>query len=222
MILKLPADREEKLRELQRNMAKRVIIHDEFPKPVRTIAGFDLAFSDDKAFVTGVVLEYGSLLVKEIRTMESRLSFPYVPTLLAFREGPPIIRVYRKFKSKPDIILVNGHGIAHPFFCGIASHLGVVLDKPSVGVAQRKLCGSHEEVARVGDDSPLIYKGRIVGYAYKSREGCKPIFVSPGHRVSLESSLRIVKGCIKNHKLPEPIRLAHSISNRIKINTEAV
>jgi deoxyribonuclease V len=222
MISKLPKVHEEKLRKIQMRIAKRVILKDEFHKPIRTVAGFDLAFSGDKAFVTGVVLDYKFLIVKEIRTIETKLSFPYIPTFLAFREGPPIIKVYKKLKIKPDVMMINGQGVCHPFFCGIASHVGVLLDTASIGIAQSRLCGSYEEVKSVGHHSTLIYDGKMVGYAYKSKRNCKPILISPGHKVSLESSLRIVKNCIKNHKLPEPIYLAHSISNRIKINTENI
>lgn len=218
---KLSKEHEEKLRRLQERIAKRVILEDKFSKPIKTIAGFDLAFINDNAIVTGVVLDYKILKVKEIKTIETEVSFPYIPTFLTFREGPPIIKVYKKLKIKPDVMMINGQGICHPLFCGIASHVGVLLDKPSVGIAQRRLVGEYKIPTKVGTYSSIKYRNKKVGYTYKSKENCKPILTSPGHRVSVNSSLKITKNCIKNHKLPEPIFLAHTISNKI-INTENI
>ena len=216
---KLSKEHEEELRRLQARIAKRIILRDKFPKSIKTIAGFDLAFFNDKTTVAAVVLDYKSLHVKEIKMIETKVSFPYVPTFLTFREGPPIIKVYKKLKLEPDIIMVNGQGIAHPVFCGIASHVGGLMNKPSIGVAQSRLIGAYTEPVKLGYYSPIKYKNKKVGYAYKSKESCKPILISPGHRISVDTSLEITKKCIKNHKLPEPIFLAHSISNKI-INTE--
>jgi len=152
----------------------------------------------------------------EIKIIKTHLDFPYIPTFLSFREGYPIIKLYKKLKTKPDIMIINGHGIAHPLFCGIATHVGVLLDKPTIGVAQSRLCGDYREPKRLGDCSKITYKGMIVGYVYKSKEKCKPIFVSPGHRISLKSCLRIVKKCIKTHKLPLPLAIAHIQANKSK------
>ena len=218
---KLSKEHEEKLRRLQKRIAKKVILKDEFPKPIKTISGFDLALSNDKTVVTGVVLDYKSLYVKEIKSLIINLSFPYVPTFLTFREGPPIIKVYKKLKIKPDIVMINGQGICHPLFCGIASHVGVLLDVPSIDVAQSRLVGKYKEPIKVETYSSIKYKNKKVGYAYKSKENCKPIIISQGHKVSVDTSLKITKKCIKNHKLPEPIFLAHKISNKI-INTENI
>jgi len=216
---KLSKEHKEKLRRLQERIAKKVILKDKLSTSIKTIAGFDLAFSNDNAIVTGVVLGYKSLEVKEIKMMETELPFPYIPTFLTFREGPPIMKVYKKLKIKPDVVMINGQGIAHPILCGIASHVGVLLDKPSIGVAQSRLVGKYEKPIKVGDYSSIKYQNKKVGYAYKSKENCKPIIVSPGHRVSVDRALKITKNCIKNHKLPEPIFLAHSIANKI-INSE--
>lgn len=218
MYSKLSKTHEEKLRQIQEKIAKRVILDDKFPKIIKNIAGFDLAFSNDNAIVTGVILDYKSLNVEEIKTVETKVSFPYIPTFLTFREGPSIIKVYKKLKIKPDVLMINGQGIAHSLFCGIASHVGVLLDKPSIGIAQNRLVGEYSEPIKVGDCSPIKYQNKKVGYVYKSKDGCKPIFISPGHRISLGTSLKLVKNCIKNNKLPEPVFLAHSISNKI-INT---
>jgi deoxyribonuclease V len=211
---------EKKLRKIQEEIAKKIILEDKFTKPISKIAGFDLSFLYDTAFAAGVVLDYKRMNVIEMKISSYRLNFPYIPTFLTFREGPPIIEVYKKLKTKPDVILINGQGIAHPIFCGIASHVGVLLDIPSIGVAQNKLCGEFKEPRKVGEKSVIMFENKKVGYAYKSQEDCRPLIISPGHKVSLETSLEIVKSTIKNHKLPEPIFISHSLANKIKISNK--
>jgi len=210
----------EELRKIQKQIAKRVILKDEFSKHITTIAGFDLAFLDERAFAAGVLLNYNTLDITKTKIIKTDLSFPYISTFLTFREGPPIIQVYKKLQTKPDIIMINGQGIAHPLFCGIASHVGVLLDVPSIGIAQSKLCGEYKEPKEVGDYYPIFYKKKKVGYVYKSKKDCRPIFISPGHKVSLETSLKIIRSCMKGHKLPEPIFFAHSFAERIKISIQ--
>jgi deoxyribonuclease V len=212
----LTENKKQKLRKIQNRIAKKVILEDEFSKPIKTIAGFDLAFLDDDALVAGVVLDYKNLKVIEIKILKTHLDFPYIPTFLSFREGPPIIKLYKKLKTKPDIIIINGHGIAHPLFCGIASYVGVLLDKPTIGVAQSKLCGNYNEPKKFDEYSQITYKKRIVGYVYKSKKNCRPIFISPGHGLSLKSFIKIVKKCIKTDKLPLPLAIAHIQANKSK------
>jgi len=137
-----------------------------------------------------------------------------VPTFLGFREGPAIVKLIKLRRRTPDVFLINAQGIAHPLFCGCASHVGVLAQKPVIGVAASNLCGEYDcEPVEVGDAVPMRYNGRVVGWVLKSKAGCNPIFVSPGHLVSLESSLKIVKDCLKNHKLPEPLQQAHRLAN---------
>ena len=205
------------LRKLQRTLAERIVLKDEFSS-LKRIAAFDLAFFDNEAVVVGVITDFKTCELIELKSLKVKLFFPYIPTLLAFREAPPIIRVFKKFKLKPDLTLINGHGLAHPNFCGIASHVGVVLDVSTIGIAQNKLCGHYEEPRKVGEAKRLIFDGRAVGFVLKSRENCRPIFISPGHKVSLKTSLEIVKKLIKDHKLPEPLYLAHSLANKIKMS----
>lgn len=219
MYTKLTKSCEEELRKIQKEIAKKIILKDVLPKSITTIAGFDLAFLDEKAFCAGVILDYKTMDIIEMKIIKTDLSFPYVPTFLTFREGSPIMEVYRKLETKPDVIMINGQGIAHPLSCGIASHVGVLLDVPSIGVAQSKLCGDYKQPKKVGDYSPLIYKNKTIGYVFKSKKNCKPIFISPGHKVSLDTSLEIIKFCTGDHKLPEPIFFAHSLANKIKIST---
>ena len=212
----LTESKKQKLRKIQNRIAKKVILEDKFSKPIKTIAGFDLAFLDDDALVAGVVLDYKNLKVMEIKIIKTHLDFPYIPTFLSFREGPPIIKLYKKLKTKPDMIIINGQGIAHPLFCGIASHVGVLLDEPTIGVAQSRLCGDYNEPKKLGKYSQITYKDRVIGYVYKSKKNYRPIFISPGHRISLKSSLKIVKRCIKTDKLPLPLSIAHTQANKSK------
>lgn len=202
----------EEMREEQKKIAKRVAIEDRLPKRIRTVGGFDIGYSRTKAKAAGVVLDYENMEVLEKKIIERRIDFPYVPTFLTFREGPPLIEVYRKLRKKPDVLLFNGQGISHPLGVGLASHVGVLLEKPSIGVAQKKLVGEYKEPGREGGFERLMFEGKHVGWVLRSKEGCRPIFVSPGHNVSLQKSLEICMHCLKGRKLPEPIVLADQFS----------
>jgi len=202
------------MRHIQREIAGRVVLEDGFKKPIASVAGIDTASLHDLAFTACVTVDYNSLEVKAKKTSMARLDFPYIPTFLGFREGPPIIDIISSLELKADVFLINAQGIAHPVLCGCASYVGVLANAPTIGVAARKLCGECDhEPKKVGESVPLYYGGRAVGWSLKSREGCRPILVSPGHLVSLQSSLDIAIKCIKNHKLPEPLHLAHTIAN---------
>lgn len=195
--------------KIQENLAKKVVLRDGFYK-LKRVAGSDLAFHGTRLFCASVALDYNSLEILEKRFIEAKVSFPYVPTFLAFREAAPIIEAVKKLKF--DVLMLDGHGIAHPRRIGIASHVGVQLNVPTIGVAKRILCGEVEEKLVTGEPAPLVYKSEQVGYAYRSKDGTNPIYISPGHKVSLESSLKIVLHCIRKHKLPEPTRLAHMLA----------
>ncbi len=207
----------EELHRIQREVATRVILKDVFNKPITSVAGIDAAFLGDLAVLTYVIADYTTLEIKSRKTSIARLDFPYVPTLFSFREGPPIIDLIKSVEFKPDIFLLNSQGIAHPMLCGCASYIGVLGNVPTIGVAARKLCGEYDcEPEKAGEYVPLQFNEKAVGWVLKSKQGCRPIFISPGHLVSLKSSLDIVLRCIKNQKLPEPIYLAHSIANEEK------
>ncbi|MCD6529252.1 endonuclease V [Candidatus Bathyarchaeota archaeon] len=207
----------ERLRELQRKIASRVIIEDSFKIPVRAVTGFDLAYLDDEAVAAAVTMDYRSHRVIEEKTLVWNVSFPYVPTFLCFREGPPIIRLMERLKVNPDVLIVNAHGVAHPLFCGCASYVGVLVDKPTIGVAGSMLCGDYCGKPReVGEWVPLTYEGRTVGAVLLSKRNCKPIFVSVGHKISLGSAIEIVKRLLLSHRFPEPLRLAHVLANKVK------
>lgn len=195
--------------EEQEKIRKRVLLKDDFKVPVRTIGGVDQAFINDTVLSCIVVCEYRSLEVKEITCSSMRVRFPYIPGFLAFREGPVIIKTWKKLKVKPDILLVDGNGVIHPRMAGLASHVGVLLNIPTIGIAKSLLCG---EVR----GKEVFINGKKVGFELITKKGCKPVYVSPGHRVSVNTSVSIVKSCLRGHKLPEPLRLAHVHVQKLK------
>ncbi len=196
-------------------VAERAIIRDDFDA-LRLIAGVDQAFADDSIISGIVVMDYNSLEVVERVYCIEPVSFPYIPTFLSFREGPAIVSAFKKLKNPPDILMVDGAGINHPRGAGIATHVGVALDIPTIGITKKILCGMGDEPSQVGEANTLIYEDRTVGWLLKSSKRSRAIVVAPGHRVSLESSLSITKTCLRGHKLPEPIRLAHEYVNGLK------
>jgi len=206
----------QRLRKEQTTLARKIILRDDFSRPLKTIGGFDLAFDKDRVFGAGVVLDYRTLKLIEVKTLVTEETFPYIPTFLSYREGPVIIEIYRKLKNKPDLLFVNGHGVAHPLSLGLASYVGVLINRATIGVARSKLCGKFKKPG-TGKQEKLTFKGKQVGWVLRIRKDFREIFVSPGHMVSLESSVRIARDCLRNHKLPEPLRLAHLYANRVKM-----
>lgn len=206
----------ENLLKVQHMVAKRAIIKDDF-KDIRFIAAVDQAFFDNRIISGILIMDFGSLEITERAFSIQPVSFPYISTFLSFREGPEIVNAFRKLKTRPDLLLIDGAGINHPRGAGLATHIGVALDVPTIGITKRILCGEGAQASNVGEASPLVYNDKAVGWLLKSSKKCKPIVVAPGHRVSLESSLSIVKACIRGHKLPEPARLAHEYANMCKI-----
>ncbi|MCZ7392901.1 MAG: endonuclease V [Candidatus Methanoperedens sp.] len=204
----------------QKLVAERAITEDDFGK-LRLIAGVDQSFLDDKIISGIIVLKYDSLEVVERVHSVQPLSYPYIPTFLSFREGPAIVSAFQKLKTPPDILMVDGAGVNHPRSAGIATHVGVALDVPTIGITKKILCGTGDEPSQVGEANPLIYAGKKVGWLLKSTKRSRAIVVAPGHRVSLDSSLSIVKKCLRGHKLPEPIRLAHEYVTGLKKEASA-
>ena len=175
-----------------------------------------MAFIGDKAIAACIVLDYENLDLVEEAVAQVDLNFPYKPGFLWFREGPAILQAVKRVHSKPDVFMVNAHGIAHPRRFGCASHLGVVLGKPTIGVAGTRLCGQYERLpARPVDSEPLWMDNKIVGFIIKPKEG-KPIYVSPGHMLNVKSAARITIHCLRDHRLPEPLHLAHALANSVK------
>jgi len=201
----------EKARRLQRELAAQVIKEDMLPKTIHYIAGVDVSYAGDWAFGAVAVLDYGTLAVTETRTAKVKTSFPYVPTLLSFREIKPSLAAIRKLRIQPDIFMVDAQGIAHPYRLGFASHLGVLLGKPSVGVAKSLLCGQVQSERNEGW-SPIIDKDEIIGAALRRKEPRRSIYVSIGHKVSLERAIEMAEYCTLSGRLPEPIRIAHLLA----------
>ncbi|MCK4476054.1 MAG: endonuclease V [Methanophagales archaeon] len=219
------------LYRIQEGIASKAVIEDKLTlEELKLIAGADQAFFYDskndtedkdrqeKIISAVVVLEYPSMKFIDYSYSVMPVDFPYIPGLLSFREAPAIINAFNalKNKNKPDLLVIDGCGINHPRFAGLATHVGVTLNIATIGVAKNLLCGNGEVPTEEGEECVIKYKNIEIGYYLKSKKGCKPIIVAPGHKVSLETSLRLIKNCIHKHKLPEPTRIAHLYANKIK------
>ena len=177
---------------------------------VALVAGVDISYKASRARAAVVVLEHATQAIVEVRTAQRALRFPYVPGLLSFREIPAALAAWEKLTMTPDLVLVDGQGIAHPRRFGLAAHLGLVLNLPTIGCAKTRLIGSHQEPApEAGARTRLIDRGEVIGAVVRTRSGVKPLYVSIGHRVDLRSAIRHVLGCTRGFRLPEPQRLAH-------------
>lgn len=200
------------LKKLQENFAKKIIEMNKFEK-IEIIAGVDVSYKDDLSYAACVVLKKDFKIV-DVSFSTYKTRFPYIPGYLSFREGPPIKEVVKRV-SDFDILMVNGHGVAHPRFFGLASHVGLDLDKPTIGVTKKRLVG--KIIPGKGSWDAIIYKGRIVG-AKLSINRNKNIYVSVGHKISLDTSTEIVKNFCIGYDLPEPLRIAHILSNNLRKN----
>lgn len=187
---------------------------------VCTVAGTDVSY--DKAsgrFFAGVVVFKlnGTLELIEEVTAVGKVRFPYIPGLLSFREAPILLRAFKRLKNNPDVILFDGQGIAHPRNFGLASHMGVILDRPSIGCAKSRLIGEHAEVENEpGAYAKLLYKNRIVGAVLRTKKNTNPVYVSPGHKINLTCAIRIVLTTCRGYRIPEPIRRAHILVNELR------
>jgi deoxyribonuclease V len=178
----------------------------------RYIAGIDVSVNRFKK--TGraavVILDYPGLAVVEIKVFAGEIPFPYVPGLLSFREAPLIIEAFEKIKHTPELIMVDGQGIAHPRQLGIAAHLGLLFDIPTIGVAKSRLCGEFEEpAAAAGNFEELKDNNESIGVVLRTKDKVKPLFISIGNKISIEDAIFWVMRCCKGYRLPEPTRLAH-------------
>ncbi len=186
-------------------------------KKPELIAGVDAAFSVDKVIGVICLYTYPELTLIEEAFVVKEISFPYIPGFLSFREGPAIVEALNGLELKPDVILFDGQGIAHPKGLGLASHIGVLLDAPTIGCAKSRLVGEYKEPGlKKGAWSPLKYHGKVVGSVLRTRDHVRPLFVSPGHKIDLRSSLEIVLGCTRKFRIPEPLRMADFVSKKIK------
>ncbi|MEH6305339.1 deoxyribonuclease V [Olivibacter sp. CPCC 100613] len=184
-------------------------------KEIKTIAGADISlnrFSDIYAGI--IVLDFNTLKPLSYSLVKSKTSFPYIPGFLAFREVPALVEAFRQMTVKPDVIMVDGHGIAHPRRLGIAAHLGALINIPTLGCAKKKLYGSFEEpLAAKNSFSPLMQKDELLGYVLRTKNNVKPVYISPGNQLSMHDSLQIAMHCTGSYRLPEPTRRAHEFVN---------
>ncbi|MDB9315692.1 deoxyribonuclease V [Spirulina sp. CS-785/01] len=206
----------EEAKKIQEKLRQQVILEDQLGD-VQYVAGVDAGFEENyqvtKAAVA--VLKFPELTVVETATAKIKTTFPYIPGFLSFREVPALLEALDQLTTKPHLILCDGQGYAHPRRLGLACHLGVLLDCPTIGVAKSRLIGHHEEVGREkGDWTPLWDNGEEVGVVLRSRTNVKPLYISPGHKISLPTAINYVLRCTTKYKLPETTRLADHLASQ--------
>src|SRR6266849_3374494 len=203
---------------LQRELAQRIVREDQLGE-VRCVAGVDMALNEQSGMARAavVLLSYPDLEILERHVYEEPVRMPYIPGLLSFRAAPCVLGAFARLRQQPDLVMVDGQGIAHPRRLGIASHLGLWLDLPTIGCAKSILTGNYEEVKlseEAGSWVPLKYRGETIGAVVRTRTRVNPMIISLGHRISLESSIRYVLLCTKGYRLPEPTRQADKLSKQ--------
>lgn len=206
------------LRAEQRLRASEVIRQDDFlVAPPAFIAGADVGFEQDGAVTRAAIaiLRYPSLELVEYQVARVATTMPYIPGFLSFREYPALLAAWEQLQQKPDLVLVDGHGISHPRRLGVASHFGLLVNVPTIGVAKKRLCGKFSPLDEaVGALAPLEDKGEQLGWVWRSKARCNPLFISTGHRVGADSALAWVQRCMAGYRLPEPTRWADAIASR--------
>jgi deoxyribonuclease V len=191
-------------------------------RPVATLAGVDVSVKTETARAAIVVLRYPELKPIEAITADAPLVFPYIPGLLSFREGPAVLAAWHELQHKPDLLMFDGQGIAHPRGMGIASQMGLWLERPTIGVAKSRLYGRHAEVGpQRGERVDLLDKnGNVIGAVLRTREKTNPLYISPGHLMDVEHAVEFVLACLAGYRLPEPTRWAHNVAGGAKIPGE--
>ncbi len=205
--------------EIQRKLRERLVLS-ALEGEVSTVAGADVSFSrrDRKVLVGAVVLmDIRGFGILEQAVSAVKVEFPYVPGYLTFREAPALIPAFRRLRLRPDVVVFDGQGIAHPRGFGLAAHMGLILGIPSFGCAKKRLVGEHEEVGEsVGSRVPLTHEGRRIGSVVRTRAGVKPVFISPGHLIDIDGAVDLTLRCLSRYRLPEPTRLAHQLTQRLR------
>ncbi len=198
-----------KLKDMQKGIASQVEIKDILElNDVKKIAGFDVAYAGEHACCAGIVLDVKTGAIIEKKCITDKAPMKYVPNFLAFREGPLVLQTYYDLESEPDVLMVEGHGIAHPMKCGLATYVGVELAKPTIGIAKNHLTGELKE-------NEIILENEKVGALVATKEYANPIYVSPGNFITIPSAVELVKKTVfPPHKLPEPIHQAHLLAKR--------
>lgn len=206
------------LRAQQADLAGDVVLRDGFPTPLRTIAGFDVGFEDDGATTraAAVLLDADTLAVIDQQVARRPTAMPYIPGLLSFRELPALLDALARLPRAPDLAFIDGHGVAHPRRLGIAAHFGVATGLPAIGVAKKILVGAPRMALHDmrGAFTPLRDGATQIGWLLRSKPGCLPLVVSPGHRVAMASAPELVMRFTRGYRLPEPTRLADRLASR--------
>lgn len=185
----------------------------------RFVAGADISYekNDNHLFAAVVVIDISSFDIVEIQTAEGEVNFPYIPGLLSFRESPILLKALEKVQTPVEALAIDGQGIAHPRGFGIASHIGLLVDIPTVGIAKSILVGEHAPLEEEkGSWKPLLYRGKTVGAAVRTQSGVEPVYVSPGNKINLDCSIELALMCTTKYRIPEPTRLAHVEVNKIR------
>jgi len=206
--------------KIQQALRNRLVL--DAPKmDLKLVAGADVSYSkgSDLFFSSVVVLEMPEMRILEEVTAMGKMNFPYIPGLLSFREAPILIKAFEKVKNIPDVVIFDGQGTAHPRGLGLACHMGLVLDFPTIGCAKKILVGDYDPVgSEVGEHTPIVFKGDTVGSALRTRKNVKPVFISPGHRMDVPFAVEVVLKTCRGYKLPEPTRQAHLAVNRARMS----
>lgn len=205
------------LRAVQATLATQVVLRDALPDLVRTLAGFDVGFEDDNRTTraAAVLLDADTLQVIDTRVVRQPTRMPYIPGFLSFRELPALLDALDALPVVPDLVFVDGQGVAHPRGLGVASHFGVVSGLPTIGVAKSVLCGTHAVLGdAAGDTVPLLHDGHAIGTLLRSKARCKPLVVSAGQGLSQATALDWVRRTLRGYRLPEPTRLADRLASR--------
>ncbi len=203
---------------IQERLTRELVLEDA-PDAPETIAGIDVSFSRsrDLLYAAIVVLEAGTMTPVETASAALKPVFPYIPGLLTFREGPVVLEAYQRLEHEPDLLMFDGQGIAHPRGLGLASHVGVLVDRPSIGCAKSRLIGEFKEPKQKrGSMRTLSIGRRKVGVVLRTKDNTKPLFVSPGHRITVETAAGMVLAAGRGYRLPEPTRLAHHAAAEAK------
>lgn len=203
---------------LQKQMASQIIWKQPIDlNAIQLVAGVDVSVKNEVSQAAVVVLRYPTLEVVETVLASQPTPFPYIPGLLSFREGPVLEKAFEKLAHTPDVFIFDGMGIAHPRRIGIASHMGLWLNKPTIGCGKTHLYGSYSEPApERGAYSPLMSKGDVIGVALRTRTNVKPVYISPGHLADVDSSMKLILNCTPKYRLPEPIRQAHGAAGKME------
>jgi deoxyribonuclease V len=207
----------EQASHLQEDLRQYLILTPLGEENIITVGGVDASYTDVNIYAAAVVVDYASQSLQEWASATLPISYPYIPGLLAFRESPAILEALAKLKTLPDVLIVDGHGIAHPRRFGIACHLGLILDLPTIGCAKSILIGNLKDLPKEDKSQIGLFDNQqdLLGMAVCTIPGVKPVYISAGHRIDLESAVRVIQRCCRGYRLPEPVRLAHKLAKSL-------